>query len=61
MILGSRASTVHYHARLACVHAGDPTFLPSALAIPADAALVLTALHQELLLLEFGLQLRTPC
>ena len=57
----SRASAAHYHARLACVHAGDPTFLPSALVIPADVAMMLTALHQELLLMDFGLQLCTPC
>lgn len=57
----SRASAAHYHARLACVRAGDPSFLPSALVIPADVAVVLTTLHQELLLLEFGLQLSSPC
>ena len=55
----SRASAAHYHARLACVRAGDPNFLTStsALVIPAVVAMVLTAVHQELLLLEFGLQL----
>ena len=47
------------HARVACVRAGDPNFLTStsALVIPAVVAMVLTAVHQELLLLEFDLQL----
>ena len=56
----SRASAAHYHARLGCVRAGDPSFVPSALLIPADIAVVLTAQHKELLLTEFGLQVCTP-
>ena len=57
----SRASAAHYRAHLACVRAGDPGFIASSLVIPADIAVVLTAQHQELLLLEFGLQICTPC
>ena len=56
----SRASAAHYHARLACVRAGDPSFIASSLLIPADVGTVLTAQHQELLLLEFGLQICVP-
>ena len=51
----SRASAAHYHARLACVRAGDPGFIANSLVILADIAMVLTAQHQELLLVEFGL------
>ena len=52
----SRASAAHYHARLACVRAGDPSFIPSSLVISADIAMVLSTQHRELLLFEFGLQ-----
>ena len=56
----SRASAAYYHARLACVRASDPSFIASSLLIPADVGMVLTAQHQELLLLEFGLQICAP-
>lgn len=57
----SRASASHYHARLACVRAGDSSFIPSTLVIPADVATILSAQHRELLQFEFGLQVNTYC
>ena len=56
----SRASAAHYCAHLVCVCAGDPSFITSSLVIPADIGTVLTAQHQKLLLLEFGLQICAP-
>ena len=53
----SRASAAHYHVRLACLRATDPSFVSSTLVIPPDLATFLTVQHKELLLLEFGLHL----
>ena len=51
----SRPSAAHYHVRLSCLRASDPSFVPTSLIIPSDVTL--TSQHRELLLLEFGLQL----
>ena len=52
----SRASAAHYHARLWCVCAGDPSFTPTSLVIPTDLAVILSLQHHQLLELEFGLR-----
>ena len=52
-----KPSAAHYHARLACIRAGDPSFVPFSLVIPPDVATVLSPWHYELLRLEFGLQI----
>ena len=48
-----KPSAVHYHARLPCICAGDPSFVPSSLIIPPDVAALLTLQHHQLLRLEF--------
>ena len=53
----SRPAAVHYHARLPCVHAGDSSFVPTALLVPTDVAVMLSSEHLQLLQLERGLQI----
>ena len=53
----SRPAAVHYHVRLPCVCAGDPGFVPTALLVPTDVAVMLSSEHLQLLQLEFGLQM----
>lgn len=48
-----RASAAHYHARLACVSAGDPSFIPYSLVIPPDVSVQLSLLHRQHLQQEF--------
>ena len=49
-----KQSAAHYHARLPCIRAGDPSFVPSSLVIPPDVAAGLSPQHHQLLSLEFG-------
>ena len=47
-------SAAHYHARMSCVRAAEPSFVRSNLRIPSDVIPLLTASHLEYLRLEFG-------
>lgn len=52
----SRPSAAHYHLRLACIRAVEPSFIPSTLNIPQDVTCLFSAQHCHHLQLEFGLQ-----
>ena len=47
-------SAAHYHARMSCVRAAEPSFVRSNLRIPSDVIPFLTTSHLEYLRLEFG-------
>ena len=43
------ASAAHYHARLTCIKAADPSFVPSALRVPNDVRVLLKQEHLDYL------------
>ena len=52
----AKPSAAHYHFRLACIRACEPSFLPSGLVVPRDVAGLLYPLHKQHLQFEFGVQ-----
>ena len=58
LITPRQEQTCHYHLRLDCVKAVEPTFVPLALQVPGDVLPSLTFIHREYLRLLFGLELR---
>lgn len=52
-----KESNAHYHCRLECVRAVEPTFVPFSLHIPNDVHGQLIAIHREYLKGAFGLGL----
>lgn len=51
----SKATACHYHCRLCCVRAVEPSFLPSTLKVSVDIVPYLTMAHLNYLQLEFQL------
>ena len=52
-----KATAAHYHCRIECVKAGEPTFVPASLRIPSDIYSQLCSVHREYLRMVFGLSM----
>ena len=52
-----KATAAHYHRRIECVKAGEPTFVPASLRIPSDIYSQLCSVHREYLRMVFGLSM----
>ena len=50
----AKPSAAHYHPRLSCIKAANPTFVPVSLHIPSDIRLALSFEHIQLLQVELG-------
>ena len=51
----SKESASHYHARLSCIQAVEPSFVGKSLLVPSDIVGLLLSIHKEHLQREFGL------
>ena len=54
----TRASNCHYHLRMCCITAVEPSFVGKALKIPKEVECYLLQVHQMYLANEFGIQLQ---
>ena len=55
LITPQKESNAHYHCRVACVTAAEPSFIPRSLHVPTDIYHQLGPIHREYLNGEFGL------
>ena len=51
----SKESASHYHVRLSCIQAVEPSFVGKSLLVPSDINCLLSAIHKEHLQREFDL------
>lgn len=56
LVTPQREQVCHYHLRLDCVKAAEPTFVAVALRVPEDVSLQLGVVHKEYLRLVFGIR-----
>jgi hypothetical protein len=51
----SKESASHYHARLSCIQAVEPSFVGKSLLLPSDIHCLLSSIHKEHIHREFDL------
>ena len=55
LITPRRETICHYHCKLDCIRAAEPSFVPSSLSIPTDIRQPLDRIHVEYLQQAFGI------
>ena len=54
LVTPQKEQACHYHLRLCCIKAAEPTFVPLSLRVPQDIVPSLNMVHREYLRLVFG-------